>query len=246
MNLDAWRKLAHDMPALPLLFNAALSERRAAQLINGLGIPQQARILDLGCGWGELLLRALSGVPDAIGVGVDRDTAAIARARAAARDRDLTGRAIFVCTDLLTYGGPPVDVVLAVGIGHTTPSPRDTLALVNERLVPGGSALYADGYWKRRPTPVDRAASGHVRELGSLHDLTADAVVAGFDVLVVSDADDDELQSFSWATRNGLLQRSSERDSDYERAVIGDQERLCRDVLLSLEGFAYLVLRKPG
>jgi hypothetical protein len=87
VDFDTWQQLAGEMAALPLLFNAPLSERHAAWLIDDLHRHEKCRILDLGCGWGELLLRALSTMPGAIGVGVDHDLAAVSRARVAAAEQ---------------------------------------------------------------------------------------------------------------------------------------------------------------
>ncbi|MGH3588097.1 MAG: SAM-dependent methyltransferase, partial [Pseudonocardia sp.] len=143
VDFDTWQQLAGEMAALPLLFNAPLSERHATRLIDDLHLNEKSQILDLGCGWGELLLRALATMSGAIGVGVDHDLAAVSRARVAAAKRNLLQRATFVCADLLTYTGPLADVVFAIGIGHTTPSPRHTLTIIRDRLLPGGSALYA-------------------------------------------------------------------------------------------------------
>ncbi|MGH3925234.1 MAG: SAM-dependent methyltransferase [Pseudonocardiaceae bacterium] len=126
VDFDTWQQLAGEMAALSLLFNAPLSEQHAARLIDDLHLHEKCRILDLGCGWGELLLRALATIPGAIGVGVDQNLAAVRRARVAAAERNLLSRATFVCADLLTYTGPPSDVVFAIGIGHTTRSPRHT------------------------------------------------------------------------------------------------------------------------
>lgn len=195
VDFDTWRKLTAEMAALPLVFNAPLSERHAARLIDDLNLNERARILDLGCGWGELLLRALTTMPGTVGVGVDHDRAAVSRARVAAAKRNLLQRVTFVCADLRTYTGTPSDVVFAIGIGHTTRSPGHTLKIIKDRLLAGGSALYADGYWKRPPTVAERAAIGSSsRELGSLAELCADAVAEGFSVLATSVADDEELQ----------------------------------------------------
>lgn len=241
VDFSTWQQLADEMAALPLLFNAPLSERHAAQLIDDLNLHEKCHILDLGCGWGELLLRALATMPGAIGVGVDHDLSAVSRARAAAAERNLLQSATFVCADLRTYTGPPSDVVFAIGIGHTTRSPRHALTIIKDRLLPGGSALYADGYWKRPPTVAERAAIGsNSRELGSLGELCADAAAVGFSVLSSSVADDEELQSYARRTRAELLQRLWARGADYEWKVIERQEGLWRDVLQSLEGFAYL------
>lgn len=52
-------------------FNAPLSSERAGRLAGELAALNPAAVLDLGCGWGELLLRIVAGCRDARGVGID-------------------------------------------------------------------------------------------------------------------------------------------------------------------------------
>ena len=44
-------------------FNSPLSAARAAGLVDRLGRSGPATVLDLGCGWGELMLQVLAAVP---------------------------------------------------------------------------------------------------------------------------------------------------------------------------------------
>lgn len=51
-------------PNNPLLtWNAPLSEDHARLLIDACAVPDGGRVVDLGCGWGELLLRLVDGLP---------------------------------------------------------------------------------------------------------------------------------------------------------------------------------------
>src|SRR3954454_483368 len=74
------------MPTFPplhddLTFLAPLSEERAARLVAFLTEPSPATVLDVGCGWGELLLRVLEAAPSATGLGVDLDEESLGAAR---------------------------------------------------------------------------------------------------------------------------------------------------------------------
>jgi len=56
-----------------LTFHGPLSEARAARLVQRLTRTGPRTVLDIGCGWGELMLRILAAVPDATGLGLDTD-----------------------------------------------------------------------------------------------------------------------------------------------------------------------------
>src|SRR5688572_21968215 len=74
-----------------LVFNTPLSEEHAASLVLRLARPE-GHVLDLGCGWAELLLRVVASSQATRGTGVDLDRAALQRGRLAARQRGLAGR----------------------------------------------------------------------------------------------------------------------------------------------------------
>lgn len=232
LDTGRWQQLAKVMPELPLSFNAPLSDQHATDLIHELPLHDDSTILDLGCGWADFLLRSLVTQPGATGLGIDRNRLALERARKAAAKRGLRDRTTFTHSDLVTYSGPLTSIVFAVGIGQTTASPKHTLKLIKDRLLPGGSALYADGYWKRHPTAVEQAVLGNnSRELGSLDDVRADAAALGFDVSSILVADDDELRRYAIETRIALRQRMGLRYAIQEQEVIDQQESLWVDLL---------------
>ncbi len=49
-------------------FHGPMSEDRAARLVERLARTSPATVLDIGCGWGGLMLRILAAVPGATGV----------------------------------------------------------------------------------------------------------------------------------------------------------------------------------
>ena len=56
-----------------LEFNTPLSSARADAIALGLATRRPRTVLDLGCGWGELLLRTVAAADGATGRGVDSD-----------------------------------------------------------------------------------------------------------------------------------------------------------------------------
>jgi tRNA G46 methylase TrmB len=55
-----------------LTFHGPLSEARAARAVDRLIRTKPATVLDIGCGWGELMLRILEALPGASGLGAGR------------------------------------------------------------------------------------------------------------------------------------------------------------------------------
>ena len=72
-----------------LTFHGPLSEARAARIVARLTRSSPRTVLDIGCGWGELMLRILAAAPGATGLGLDTDGDDLARGRAIARARGL-------------------------------------------------------------------------------------------------------------------------------------------------------------
>src|SRR4029077_1241411 len=70
-------------------FHGPLSEARAARIVARLTGTGPRTVLDIGCGWGELMLRILAAAPGATGLGLDTDEGDLARGRDSARARGL-------------------------------------------------------------------------------------------------------------------------------------------------------------
>jgi SAM-dependent methyltransferase len=172
-----------------LTFHGPLSSARADRIVARLAACRPATVLDLGCGWGELLLRLLEAVPEATGVGVDLNEDDLERGRRAARARGLAARATFVRESAVGTGRGPADVVLCVGASHALSDkepPHHTaaaLAALRRLVNPGGRVLLGEGFWEHTPTPgqlarmwPDAAAEQHL-DLAGVVDLTT---AAGF------------------------------------------------------------------
>ena len=106
-----------------------------AQLLDA-AIGGAARILDLGCGTGQLGLYLATA--DRLVVGADLTRASLELAAGAAR-RYGVGNALFVETDLRAPGLQPgkFDVVLCTGVLHHTPDPRASFRALPRLLLLG-------------------------------------------------------------------------------------------------------------
>ena len=188
-----------------LTFHGPLSEARAARIVARLTANRPGSVLDIGCGWGELMLRVLAAAPQAAGTGLDTNEGDLARGRASAQARGLGDRVTFVRESALKTSRGPADLVLCTGAsqalteveppGHVEAALAELRRLVN----PGGRVLFGEGFWHRTPTESELAGmwpgttAGELGDLASLADL---AVGAGFRPAWIETATLEEWEDF--------------------------------------------------
>ncbi|GAA3014615.1 class I SAM-dependent methyltransferase [Actinokineospora diospyrosa] len=230
-----------------LVFHGPMSDARATAAIESFGDLGGQHVVDLGCGWAELLLRTVASDTTATGHGIDTDEGAIARGRLGARGLPVTlevgdaskwdGEADVLIVNGATHiwGGEPVD--------HTV----NALAAARKRLRRGGRLFLGEGYWELEPTDEQLAAMPIERaEYRSLPDLVYLAQEHGFRLLALSRASRDEWDHFQ--SRHGLgwekwLLANPDAPGREEVVARADQHRSWwlrgwQDVL----GMAYLTL----
>jgi SAM-dependent methyltransferase len=221
-----------------LTWNTPLSDEHASLLLDRL--EPAGRIVDLGCGWGELLLRAVAR--GGTGLGVDTDEATLDRGRRAAAERGLPVE--FVAQPADAWRGT-ADRALCVGSSHTLGGTRAMLTRLAS-VVPQGRVLIGDGCWPAPPTPAAHTIFGD--DVLPLADLATACRSAGWQILHLSTADQREWDDFESGHRAGqrewlltnpedpraaeVRERHEERELEYLTAY--------RGVL----GFAYLVLAR--
>ncbi|UUN25328.1 cyclopropane-fatty-acyl-phospholipid synthase family protein [Streptomyces sp. FIT100] len=198
-----------------LTFHGPLSEARAAQLVTRLVRNSPASVLDIGCGWGELMLRVLEAAPDAKGIGIDLNADDLARGRRTAGERGLDGRAEFVEESATGTTRGPADVVLCVGSGQalldsesgsepagagaSLSATVDALRALRTLVAPGGRALFGEGFWQRTPAADELAAmwpGARVDDHLPLAAITEAATAAGFRVEWIETATEEEWEHF--------------------------------------------------
>ncbi|MFF4899288.1 SAM-dependent methyltransferase [Streptomyces sp. NPDC001068] len=167
-----------------LTFHGPLSEDRAAALVRRLADPHPTTLLDIGCGWGELMLRLLEAVPGARGVGLDVHAGDLARGRRAAGERGLAGRVEFAEESAQGTARGPADVVLCLGASQALGDDPETALRELRRLVnDGGRVLLGEGFWQRTPTEEELSGMWPGASAADHHDLATLiglAVAAGF------------------------------------------------------------------
>lgn len=224
-----------------LTWNTPLSETHADQLLDHLDLTAANTIVDLGCGWGELLLRAAArGVAKA--VGVDTDPAGLDRGRRAALVRELDVK--FVEREAAAWTGT-ADRALCIGSSHTLGGTRAMLASLAE-AVPQGRVLVGDGCWERPPTEAAHAIFGD--EILPLADLVAACAETGWQVLHLSTASQQEWDDFESRHRAGirewLLANPDDPRAAEAKAREDEREREYLTSYRGVLGFVYLVLAR--
>jgi SAM-dependent methyltransferase len=245
-------------PSEDLTFMSPLSERRADDLVQFLigGLPRT--VLDLGCGWAEVLLRVLAATPDAYGVGVDTDARSIEHGRALAAQRGLSSRMTLIHGDAKTQGPPTADAVICVGASQIWGPPVEAnqpldyasaLTAIRARVPHGARVVYGEGIWSQPPTQEAAAPlSGRLDELISLADLIELAVQHGFMPATYHEANTDEWDEFEsgYSARYAwwLAAHDDQDDPDIPevRARAARQRASYLGGYRGVMGFAYLAL----
>jgi SAM-dependent methyltransferase len=235
-----------------LTFNAPLSTERADRLARELAARRPATVVDLGCGWGEFLLRVLAVAREATGTGVDTHAADLARAGEAASVRHLGDRVAFVEGSAADYGHE-ADVLISVGAYQAFGTIPEALTALRGRLRPGGRLLFGAEYWQRPPTDGELAhmwAGISADDCTALPGLVDMATAAGFRPLRIETATRGEWEEFESAygaeLEAWLLDHPDHPDADEVRTKVDKHRDIWlrghRDVM----GFAYLTLGVPS
>ena len=229
--MPTFTPLHHD-----LTFLSPLSEERAARLVAFLAEEQPSHVLDVGCGWGELLLRVLEAAPRARGLGVDLDEESLSAAREDAVRRGLGDRAVFEVRDARDVTGP-CDAVTCIGASQiwgpdvAEAQPLDyaaALAALRALLPRGGRLVYGEGIWSRPPTPEAIAPlAGRDDEYVALGTLVRVAEAHGFAVVAAHEATLDEWDAFESGFTAGYARWLAAHEPDHPDAA-GVRERVAR------------------
>lgn len=131
-------------------------------------------LLELGVGKGAFLIALLGRWPGATAEGFDRNPWFLAAARSAAHDAGsgIAARASFVETDApgVMLADRSVAMTVAMGATGILGDQRETVAVLAAATRPGGTVVFADGFWSRLP-PADGLTS-----FGMTFDELADGV----------------------------------------------------------------------
>jgi len=229
-------------------WNTPLSEAHADGLIGLLELSSVRSVLDLGCGWGELLIRVVRAAGGGCrGVGVDTDEQLLDRGRRSAEDCGVADRVTFVCGRAQDWD-EPAERVLCVGASHALSGTPSALATLRALVAPGGLLLFGDGCWEGPRTPEADAIFGE--DVLALDQVVDHVREAGWRVLSLTTADQLEWDEFESSSRRGFEQwlRANPDASDAPAVREHLDLRLAEYVkgYRGVLGFVYLVLTPPA
>lgn len=185
---------------------APLSDEAVAALLARAVVRGDEQVLDLGCGEGAWLLRALAAHPALRADGVDHSPGGLTRARQAAEQLGVVRRLGLHHIAAADFVAPHrYDLVLSIGATHAFGGLLPTLAAVRRHLAPGGAVLLGESYWQRPPGQAALDGLGatpdELDELPALVDrITAD----GWTIVDGHTSSDQELDAYEWSWTGSL------------------------------------------
>jgi len=218
------------------------------RFVESLALAPGPRVLDVGCGKGELLIRVASRWK-AQALGLDINPAFLADAR-----RRASGRAG------VEFREAPVgdaalepesfDLTICVGSTHAIGTLPEALAALRGWTRPGGQLLLGHGYWQREPDPDYLAGFGGTRdELGTERELRETLIGAGYEPLESAISAGDEWDAYEGAYSANIERFFTEHPDDPDREAFLERSRnwyaLYRRWGRDTMGFAIHRARRP-
>ena len=177
-----------------------LSDSTVETLLQRVAARDPRRVLDVGCGSGQWLVRLLELTPAATGVGVDLSSEATTAAIAFAESRGVSDRIEIRRQDAGQLGEDQYDALLCIGSTHALGGLQPTLQALQARALDGATLLLGDGFWEQ---PPQRAALDSLEatsdEFPSYAELAAIIESAGWAPLHIYASTPTEWDDYEWS-----------------------------------------------
>jgi SAM-dependent methyltransferase len=199
--VDTWK--FYDLTHRDHVLCNPLSDAKLDEMIRLMNVPRGARVLDVACGKGELLVR-LAERHSTRGVGIDISPFCITEVRALAAARAPGAELDLLTMDGADYHGAPesFDLACCLGASWTFGGHEATLRALAGFVRPGGQVLVGEPFWRRDPEPAYLEWGGIRREEFGTH---AGNVQAGVSIglvplyaLASSEDDFDRYEALQW------------------------------------------------
>ncbi len=200
--------LPADIRYSQLLWNCPLSDSSANRLLEKLQLSANTELVDIGCGWGALLLRAAlqSGAPAS---GIDTDDALLTRGRAGAAAAQVPVHFVNMAADKIAFSRPRA---ICIGSSHAYGGTRPMLEGL-AKVVPQGRVLIGDMCWETT-TPFAACVDMFGDEVLPLSRIVALCRETGWKVMHLETATQQDWDAFECGHRAGAREWLLENASD--------------------------------
>lgn len=238
----AHARLRYANPVAPAAFEV---------LFDGLALPTGARVVDVGCGKGELLVR-LAERHAILGTGLEVSRLFLQAARDAAAARVPDAALEFLLTTPSRWPAEPgtFDAAFCVGAVHAWGRLEDALPELKNLVKSGGWVVAGDAYRRREPDPDYLAALGLPAAALATFEMQQDAVTrAGLELVDSRACPVEELDTYETLYRDAILAWCDARPDDPDAPALRERatkwwslyDRWGRDTV----GFALHVGQRP-
>lgn len=190
-------RLSPDIRYSHLEWNCPLSELSANTLLVNLDLDPSKELLDVGCGWGKLLIRAAQ-ISGCTATGIDTNEAFLARGRAAAGRRNVSG-VEFINMEARDWEKKQ-DCAMCIGSSHAFGGTREMLEDL-AMVVPNGRVLVGDMCWDGPVSDECRDMFGS--EVLPLKEILGQVRETGWKLLHLAVATQQEWDAFETGHRAG-------------------------------------------
>lgn len=212
-----------------------------------LGVGQDSRIIDFGCGFGEVLALWLErfGIS---GIGIDIRENACERAQSKMNKLGMAERIEIVCANAREYPFEKhsFDAALCIGATFIWGGYRQTIQTMKEAIHTGGKLVIGEVYWLKGNIPqeyVNGTAPPNTKYEYELLQITHEE---GFDLEYVVRASHDDWDTYSAGNWYGLIRWMNENPDHPERQEVIDHLHRIQDEYLRYEreylGWAMYIL----
>jgi SAM-dependent methyltransferase len=229
-----------------------VSAGRIERLLDLLPLQQNHRVLDLGCGRGELALRLIERFGATV-VGVELSPYMLDAARERAQWTDALSRLHLDDIDIARFEADPETFHLSVmmGAGGIAGGMAGICAKLRGWTRGGGYVLVGEGYWRKRP------AADYLAVLGCGEDSHRDHhgnVAAGIEQGLIPmhaiTASVDEWDEYEWKYSRSIERYAGEQPDDPDVPEMLERSRRWRDAYLrhgrDTLGFGVYLFFRPG
>jgi cyclopropane fatty-acyl-phospholipid synthase-like methyltransferase len=229
-----------------------VSWSKLADLCQWLELGSESRVLDLGAGKGEVMLR-LAASYGCRGVVLEQRPKLCERAATEAHERGLTGIEV-ICADARSWletQSEAFDAIICLGSSGALGGYVKCLSEIGAWLKPGGCLLLGETYWQREPDPAYLEASGMaLAEMLSHAQTVALARELGWEYLMAYTASQDEWDVFEGryhlSVRQHLRLYPDDPDAEALDRAMSHWHRNYLEAGRETLGFGVYLLRKTG